>query len=356
MVSGRTVLALLLAALLSGCGDGSGPTTSRSSYSLAFAVQPSDVSAGATVLPVVQVAVRDAAGAVVATATDEVTLALSPPILVDPQPTLFGTRTVRAVNGVAKFADLSVRTAISGYTLNAAAPGRATVTSAAFTVSPGAPASLTKSVDAPPSAFAGQELGVAVHVQDSFDNNIGGTLVTFTVSAGGGTTESASINTNGRGVASAIWYLGSAPGTNTLSASVSELSHSPATFSVTGLTAPPPADVAGTWSVMLGPLSDGTISSRCAASASPITLVLAQSGPTFTGTYVGGDLTCLIRFDPITIHLGNGAIANGAIEGSNVRLDLGMTGIHLSGTISGDSASGTARYRSIAGPWQASKH
>ncbi len=304
--------------------------------------------------PVVQVAVLDAAGAAVDTATDEVTLTLSKPILLDSQPTLFGTRTIRAVNGVAKFADLSVRTA-AGYTLNAVAPGRATITSEAFTVSPGAPASLTKSVEAPASAFAGQELSVAVYVRDSLGNNIRGTLVTFTVTAGGGTTESASINTNGRGVASAVWYLGSAPGINTLTASASGLSDSSTTFTVTGVTAPPPADVAGTWSVMLGPLRDVGTFDQCDASSTPLTLVVVQSGPTFTGTYAGGDLNCLIRLDRHTIHLGSGAIANGAIQGSNVRLDLGTTGIHLLGTISGDSASGTARYGAITGRWQASR-
>src|SRR4051812_1864988 len=100
MVSGRTVLALLLAALLWSCGDSSGPTTSRSPYKLSFTVQPSDVSAGVMMSPAVQVTMRDSSGALVDTASDEVTLALLSPIKVEPKPELLGSPTVRAVNGV----------------------------------------------------------------------------------------------------------------------------------------------------------------------------------------------------------------------------------------------------------------
>ena len=93
----------------------------------------------------------------------------------------------------------------------------------------------------------------------------------------------------------------------------------------------------------------------CDAASIPITLTVVQSGPTITGTYSGGDVQCLIRFDRYIIPLANGPIANGAIVGDHLRLDLGTTGVHMSGTVSGNSAAGSVLFRDIVGLWQGSK-
>ena len=69
----------------------------------------------------------------------------------------------------------------------------------------------------------GQRLGadLVVLVLDALDNPISGATVAWQVRSGGGSVDPASSTTDGNGQASARWTLGSAPGTNTLEASVS---------------------------------------------------------------------------------------------------------------------------------------
>jgi len=81
--------------------------------------------------PAVQVTIEDAAGTPVSGTTDAVTLAIG----TNPGgATLRGTTTVRAVNGVASFADLSIDRPGTGYTLVATAMSLTGSTSAAFDV------------------------------------------------------------------------------------------------------------------------------------------------------------------------------------------------------------------------------
>src|SRR5205809_8135856 len=106
---------------------------------LVFAVPPSNAVAGAAIAPAVQVAVQDAQGNTVTTATTSITVAIG----TNPASgTLTGTTTVAAVNGVATFSTLSLNTAGSGYTLSASATGLTGTVSTAFNVvapvSPGA--------------------------------------------------------------------------------------------------------------------------------------------------------------------------------------------------------------------------
>src|SRR5206468_49483 len=98
---------------------------------LVFTVQPSTAAAGAAITPAMQVAVQDAQGNTVTTATTSITLAIG----TNPASgTLAGTTTVAAVNGVATFSTLSLNTAGSGYTLTASATGLTGATSNAFNV------------------------------------------------------------------------------------------------------------------------------------------------------------------------------------------------------------------------------
>lgn len=137
---------------------------------LGFVTQPTGASAGGVMQPV-RVAVQDANGATVVTATDSVTLTLGNPGTAS----LSGTRKVAAVNGVATFSDLSVNTAGSGYTLIASAPSRTSATSSAFTVAPvGTPARFSFSVQ-PSNSVSGQPIAPAVKVQVLDEN---GALVT----------------------------------------------------------------------------------------------------------------------------------------------------------------------------------
>src|SRR4029079_15535346 len=93
---------------------------------LAFSVQPSNTTAGASISPAVKVEVRDSNGNVVTSSSASVTLAIG----TNPASgTLSGTKTVVAVNGVATFSDLSIDKAGTGYTLSASSAGLTGATS-----------------------------------------------------------------------------------------------------------------------------------------------------------------------------------------------------------------------------------
>ena len=89
-----------------GCAKNSvGPAQTGAAAKVVFTVQPSNAVAGAAITPAMQVAVQDAQGNTVTTATTSITLAIG----TNPASgTLAGTTTVAAVNGVATFSNLSI--------------------------------------------------------------------------------------------------------------------------------------------------------------------------------------------------------------------------------------------------------
>jgi hypothetical protein len=98
---------------------------------LAFVVQPSNSAAGASIFPGVRVVVQDSLGNLVPTASVNISMAIG----VNPASgTLSGTKTVKSINGVAVFGDLSIDQAGSGYTLVASAPALLSATSTSFNV------------------------------------------------------------------------------------------------------------------------------------------------------------------------------------------------------------------------------
>jgi len=139
---------------------------------LAFRTQPSNTTAGVP-LPAVAVAITDAFGNTVPDATDAVTVGLG----ANPgSATLSGTSTVAAVAGIARFTDLSITKAVSGYTLVASSGSLAQGTSDAFTIVAGPPAQ---------AFFAGQPTDVkanmamapvAVTISDAFGNVASGSV------------------------------------------------------------------------------------------------------------------------------------------------------------------------------------
>src|SRR5438874_13202029 len=116
---------VLCGVVFAGCsGSSAGPVSPPPppppAAKLAFIVQPSYAVAGAASTPAVQVAVQDAQGNTVTTATTSVTVAIG----TNPASgALSGTTTVAAVNGVATFSNLSIDTAGNGYTLTPSATG-----------------------------------------------------------------------------------------------------------------------------------------------------------------------------------------------------------------------------------------
>ena len=101
------------ALMLAACTDSTAPPPPAK---LAFTVQPSDAMAGVAISPAVTVAIQDAVGHTVRSATAVVSLA----IRANPGgATLLGTTAVNAVNGVATFSDLAIEQVSAGYTLTA---------------------------------------------------------------------------------------------------------------------------------------------------------------------------------------------------------------------------------------------
>ena len=163
---GQGAAALVLLPIIAiACGDGTSPPPPPAS--VVFTVQPSNVASGAAIAPPVQVAVRDASGNVVRSATTPVTLELLGPT----EGTLLGTATATPVNGIATFSNLSIGKAAS-YQLVARFESLS-ATSASFTVSPGAPAKLA--FIAQPTTVVGYKQTTdefQVAIQDAFGNTV----------------------------------------------------------------------------------------------------------------------------------------------------------------------------------------
>ena len=166
-ILGISVLVFLL--FLSGCGSSGNTVTIGLPAKLAFTVQPSNVAAGSSITPAVQVTIQDASGNTVTTATNQVTIAIG----TNPSSgTLSGTTPVTAVAGVATFSNLSVNNVGTGYTLTASATGLTGAASSTFNVTVGAAAKLAFTTQ-PVNVAAGASITVAVSVEDAL-----GTVVT----------------------------------------------------------------------------------------------------------------------------------------------------------------------------------
>src|SRR5207247_73237 len=161
---------------------------------LAFTVQPTNVVAGATIAPAVQVTGQDAQGNTVTAFSGNVTVAIgsnpgggtlagTPTVAavggsvteaIGTNPgggTLAGTTSLNAVNGVVTFAGLNINRAGAGYTLTVSATGLGTAPSPAFNVTAGAATQLVFTVE-PSATVAGAAITPAVQVtaQDALGN------------------------------------------------------------------------------------------------------------------------------------------------------------------------------------------
>src|SRR6478672_11635923 len=104
-------------------------------------------------------------------------------------------------------------------------------------------------------------------------------------------------------------------------------------------TGPSNASVAGSWMLSASNLSGQGIS--CNLHSTPMTLT--QSGKTFTGTYGPGTLTCLAGGESGSVNI-TGTVVNGTVDGGSVQFDLDTQDSHHTGTVNGNSMSGTARW------------
>ena len=152
-----------------------------------FTVQPRTAEAGSPLSPALEVAVQDAVGNVVTSATT-ITLTITGGTGTAGA-TLAGTRTVSAVGGAALFSDVSIAKAGTDYTLTATASGLANATSTTFNITPGVAARLAFTGQ-PSTVQAGSAVAPAarVAVQDARGNTVtsSGTSVTVTLTDGTG--------------------------------------------------------------------------------------------------------------------------------------------------------------------------
>ena len=151
---------------------------------LAFAVQPSNATAGATISPAVQLVARDALGNTETAFTGTVTLTVTAGTG-SAGAKLSGTRSVAAVAGVATFGSLSIDRAGGGYTLSATAAGLAGSTSSSFNITAGAATQLVLTVQ-PSAAVAGAAIAPALRVaaRDRLGNTATGFTGTMTIAIG----------------------------------------------------------------------------------------------------------------------------------------------------------------------------
>jgi hypothetical protein len=107
--------------------------TAGTATHIAFVVQPSNVAAGNPITPTVRVAIEDANGNVVTTASTSVTLRKTTcnSVVAD------GGGPIAAVNGVASFPALTLNTVANGVTLQASATGFSVISSNPFNVTGG---------------------------------------------------------------------------------------------------------------------------------------------------------------------------------------------------------------------------
>lgn len=233
MRSQASVAALLAGTAVLACGGSTQPPSAGAATKLSFTVQPSSATARAGIAPAV--AIQDASGNTVTSATGAVTVALG----ANPGGgTLSGTTTVNPVNGVANFSGLSINKAGIGYTLVASSIALTSATSAAFTIAPGPPTTIAVNDGNNQSTLVGAAVTTppSVKVIDADGNGVSGVSVTFAVASGGGSISGASPSTSASGIASVgSWTLGATAGANTMTAAAAGLAGSPVTFAATGL-------------------------------------------------------------------------------------------------------------------------
>ena len=104
-------------------------------------------------------------------------------------------------------------------------------------------------------------------------------------------------------------------------------------------TGPSRANVAGSWILSASNLSGQGVS--CNLRNTP--MALSQSGETFTGSYGPGVFTCVAGGESGSVNI-TGTVVSGTVDGNSIQFDLDTQDRHHSGTMSGNSMSGTARW------------
>jgi hypothetical protein len=102
---------------------------------------------------------------------------------------------------------------------------------------------------------------------------------------------------------------------------------------------PSDANLAGSWTLSASNVSGQGVS--CGLGNTPVTI--SQSGGTFTGTYGPGTITC-VAGGQSSSGTTQGTIVNGTVDVNAVQFDLDTQDFHHTGTVSGNSMSGSVRW------------
>lgn len=167
--------------------------SSGAAAKLEFTVQPGGVRAGELLSPQPEVTVKDIYGNKITDYQSSVTLNI--PFGTSPSTArIGGTSTVNAVNGVAKFTDISITRSWTAYTLMATSGALSSDTSIAFAVSAAVPAKLEVTVH-PAKAKAGSpfEEQPIVAVEDTYGNVVTSSTLPITVALTPGTGTSGAV-------------------------------------------------------------------------------------------------------------------------------------------------------------------
>ena len=124
----------------------------------------------------------------------------------------------------------------------------------------------------------------------------------------------------------------------------------------------PSADLTGAWGFSASNLSGGGVS----CNVSGVTLTLTQSNGSFSGSYSSGTLACTGPGGSFSDTFSGGIVVNGSISSTGaVTFNLDTSDFQLTGTVSGNSMSGTATIRvdfgaptgvvTLSGNWGASR-
>ena len=106
----------------------------------------------------------------------------------------------------------------------------------------------------------------------------------------------------------------------------------------------PKANISGQWTYNISNAAGSGLSCNLTG----ITLSLTQTGSTFTGTTTGGLISCSGPGGSASDVLGNDVVANGHIDGNAVQFDISTQDIHNTGTLSGNSMSGSVTIRVVS--------
>ena len=125
-------------------------------------------------------------------------------------------------------------------------------------------------------------------------------------------------------------------------------------------TGPSEVNLDGAWTLSATNVSGQGVS--CNLGPTPATI--NQSGSTFTGNYGPGTVTCLAGTESVSFPV-QGTIVSGTISGNSVQFNLDTQDLHLAGSRSGNSMSGTVQWTidfggdigvvTLSGNWAAAK-